>query len=294
VAQEEAEAIDDENDLRGALGLVLRDRDRLEGGCGCADGGCCIVASVAYGSPYAREINLLRRVRDRTLRTSRLGGAFFDALHDEYYAFSVAIARLMVRSPAARSNVERWLVRPLASVLALLEQYRQRPTDLEQLGRRFLEQLPAAAPAAPGGAGRADWAALRRFLDALAGGAVPEQAVALLDPSSAEVCRILARWLPQSPHVTWGILGPLRVYLDAGARFARDSAPEVVGAWLAERFDAWLARLPLEQALAEVPAERRAAELAALGQSLFRDEEKRQALVERLSARVSGPGGPRD
>jgi hypothetical protein len=240
VADEEAEAIDDENDLRGAQGLVERDRDRIEGGCGCPDGGCCIVASVAFGTPYAAEINQLRRIRDYKLRSSLIGAAFFEELHREYYAFSIDVCRIMASDGEARANVERGLVRPLADVLAVLLACSEQGGEPEAVGNVFLEMAPLHAKIHSAGVSDT-------LLEELAEGKAPD----LLNFGSgptAQILDTLAHWLPRSPHVRWGIVQPIRLLLRALARFGQNADPTRVGYWFMAEFERWIGSIPIDDA----------------------------------------------
>ena len=69
---EEHQAELDENDMRDQLGIDHRDATNHCPSSGCASN-CCIVASIATGSPYSGEVNALRRVRDEALRRSEVG-----------------------------------------------------------------------------------------------------------------------------------------------------------------------------------------------------------------------------
>lgn len=276
VADEEREAIEDENWLREALGLVPRDPERLDGGVGCPDDGCCIVATVACGSPYAADVNRLRRLRDDVLRGSTLGARFFDALFREYYAFSVEIARTLVRDAAARGQVEQWLVRPLVGILEVMKNYRLAPGDRQGLGRDLLALLresPAATPEQAREAGT--------LLEALAAGETAEKKGGL-NEATWRIRALLAFWLPRSPHVRWGILEPLRIHGAALTRFAGENDAETAGLWLSEQIDAWLRTLPFHGLGELTPA--LIDEFAA---SLFEEENTRQKLSATWRARCN-------
>ena len=102
-ADAEAQAIHEENDLRVAMGLTPRDEHQLSSGCGCP-GGCCIVASVASGSSYSEEVGELRRLRDGTLRCSRIGEVLFDHIHREYSLQSCGLPHHGTRSAGAHER----------------------------------------------------------------------------------------------------------------------------------------------------------------------------------------------
>jgi hypothetical protein len=239
IATEEAEAIDDENDLREAQSLVLRDRDRLEGGCNCPGGDCCIVASVAYGSPFAPDIQRLRRIRDYTLRASPIGAAFFDALNREYYAFSIDICRIMVRSHAAHQNVERGLVRPLAAALTVLQtcaEHSDDPACVGQIIRQIRQHDGNDAGALDSGAA---------LLGELVEGRLPVRAGQAVDPQTREILSILAHRLPRSPHVRWGVVQPLQLWVSLLTRFDAQADTELVGRWMLDAYETWIRTIPI-------------------------------------------------
>lgn len=78
--------------LVAILGLAAGGESGSSGG-----GGPCFIATAAYGTPMAAEIDVLRDVRD----TYFLGNAFGTAVTDAYYRVSPAIADVVASSPAA-------------------------------------------------------------------------------------------------------------------------------------------------------------------------------------------------
>src|SRR5690606_5396292 len=75
----------------------------------------CFVATAAYGSPMAEEVETLRRFRDRYLMTHTLGRAFVAA----YYAVGPHAADV-IRDDASLRRLSRMLLRPFVSAAALL------------------------------------------------------------------------------------------------------------------------------------------------------------------------------
>jgi len=65
----------------------------------------CFIATAAYGSPDAPEVEGLRRFRDRRLLTNPVGTAFVRI----YYRVSPPVARLIARRPRLRVAVRRML-----------------------------------------------------------------------------------------------------------------------------------------------------------------------------------------
>ena len=72
----------------------------------------CFIATAAFGTPFAEEINVLRQFRDEFLLPNFLGRAFVSF----YYAVSPPVARLISSSNRARAAV-RTLLRPVISLV---------------------------------------------------------------------------------------------------------------------------------------------------------------------------------
>jgi hypothetical protein len=78
-------------------------------------GGGCFIATAAYGTPMAQEINTLREVRDTYLLSNSLGTAFVDA----YYRISPSIADDVAAHPALATLV-RAVLTPIIWVTQVL------------------------------------------------------------------------------------------------------------------------------------------------------------------------------
>lgn len=290
----EADAIFRENDLRQRLGLVPRDTGDLQSGCGCPDDGCCIIASVATGSGFSAEVHALRRVRDQVLRRTRLGERLFAELFDEYYRFSTRISRILVCHEAARENVERHLVRPLVRVLGLASDYVADPTDITCLGDGMLADA-AAGLFVPGGSPGEWWQALA-LLDAITGREAPAGAepVPPLDDATAAVVAILREHLPLCPHVTWGIVEPIRLYTELRWQLSQQKGgppnAAALGKALAAGFDDWLGRVPFDT-WQGISAGELTADLKRLTGSVFTSPGARRCLAERLPSLQALAGG---
>jgi hypothetical protein len=233
---EEHAAEVDENDMRDQLGLEHRDTTKHCSKSGCASN-CCIVASVATGSPYSDEVNALRRVRDEALRRSEVGFDFFEHLHYDYYAVSPQVVAMMEGDRELRERIAAALVVPLTQCLRLLCFHRDRQPDAAELGERFAEQL-------------ADCPELRALSPedvALALDTVRRSdAAAPAPPAELEpLARLLRAKASASPFIRWGILDPIEMCLAAvGWRLDGIDSDEI-GARLGAAFADWGARLPL-------------------------------------------------
>ena len=80
-------------------------------GDGDGGGGACFIATAAYGTPYASQIEPLRTFRDRYLLTNAIGTAIVKA----YYGYSPALANAIARNAASRSIV-RLLLAPAVAI----------------------------------------------------------------------------------------------------------------------------------------------------------------------------------
>jgi len=76
----------------------------------------CLVATAAYGSEFAPQVQALREIRDGTLYSTEAGASFMSGFNDVYYAFSPAVADLEREHPLFKEAVRLALSPMLASL----------------------------------------------------------------------------------------------------------------------------------------------------------------------------------
>lgn len=135
----EAVALLQENKYRAQCSPPLPRRHGYEGGA--YDDGC-FIASAAYGSPIAPEVELLRRFRDDVLRKTRVGNSFFDEYWERYYELSPTVVSMMNDNPEVREMVRWSLVTPIVEYLRIALEMPDAPLDdVPQPWRSFLDDL---------------------------------------------------------------------------------------------------------------------------------------------------------
>ena len=82
-------------------------------------GGGCLIATAAYGTELAPQVQYLREIRDNTLLSTSSGSSFMETFNGIYYAVSPQIADLERENPAFREMV-RIAITPMLSSLTLM------------------------------------------------------------------------------------------------------------------------------------------------------------------------------
>ena len=95
-------------------------------------GGGCLIATAAFGSEMAPQVQFLRELRDTTVLQTESGSAFMAGFNQFYYSFSPAIADYERENPAFKEAVKITLT-PLLTSLTLL-QYADIDSESEMLG----------------------------------------------------------------------------------------------------------------------------------------------------------------
>ena len=76
----------------------------------------CLIATAAYGSELAPQVQALREMRDGTLYSTGAGSSFISGFNQVYYAFSPAVADLEREHPAFKEAVRAAIAPMLASL----------------------------------------------------------------------------------------------------------------------------------------------------------------------------------
>ena len=97
-----------------------------------AQGGGCLIATAAFGSEMAPQVQFLREIRDNTVLQTESGTSFMTGFNQFYYSFSPVIADYERENPAFKETVKLALT-PLLSSLTLL-QYADINSESEMLG----------------------------------------------------------------------------------------------------------------------------------------------------------------
>ena len=95
-------------------------------------GGGCLIATAAYGSEMAPQVQFLREIRDNTVLQTQSGTSFMTAFNTFYYTFSPAVADYERENPVFKEAVKIGLT-PLLTSLTILN-YVDIDTEQEMLG----------------------------------------------------------------------------------------------------------------------------------------------------------------
>ena len=95
------------------------------------DGGC-LIATAAFGSELAPQVQFLREIRDNTVLQTESGSTFMPGFNQFYYSFSPAVADYERENPIFKEAV-RVALTPLLTSLTLL-QYVDIDSESDMLG----------------------------------------------------------------------------------------------------------------------------------------------------------------
>ncbi len=96
------------------------------------EGGGCLIATAAFGSEMAPQVQLLREVRDKVLFGTSSGTSFMTGFNSIYYSFSPTVADWERNNPAFK-EVVKTAITPMLSTLSILT-YVDIDSEQEMLG----------------------------------------------------------------------------------------------------------------------------------------------------------------
>jgi len=96
------------------------------------EGGGCLIATAAFGSEMAPQVQMLREIRDNTVLSTISGTTFMTGFNQFYYSFSPTIADWERENPAFKETV-KLAITPLLTSLSILN-YVDINSEEEMLG----------------------------------------------------------------------------------------------------------------------------------------------------------------
>ena len=118
----EAVGLEEEVVVEEEFGECGEGTDLVDGMCVIVDnpnGGGCLIATAAYGSEMAPQVQILREIRDNQLMSTNSGSSFMTGFNQLYYLFSPTIADMERENPAFREAV-KIAITPLLSSLSIM------------------------------------------------------------------------------------------------------------------------------------------------------------------------------
>ncbi|MDH3677054.1 MAG: copper-binding protein [Nitrosopumilus sp.] len=83
------------------------------------NGGGCLIATAAYGSELAPQVQQLRELRDDIILQTKSGASFMNIFNEYYYSFSPTVADLERENPIFKEGVKVTLT-PMLTSLSIL------------------------------------------------------------------------------------------------------------------------------------------------------------------------------
>ena len=83
------------------------------------NGGGCLIATAAFGSEMAPQVQLLREIRDNKVMSTGMGASFMTGFNQLYYSFSPTIADMERDNPAFKELVKIGIT-PMISSLSIM------------------------------------------------------------------------------------------------------------------------------------------------------------------------------
>lgn len=291
--QEEVNATIDENDMRNVRGIDRRDINSRDGGCGGADsclgatggGGCCIIATLATDSPYSEEVRRFRQLREKVLRRTEVGDAFFKEFFYNYYGFSPEVCRLMGHQPNLTPVIREKFVVPLLASLELLifyaenkgkglRDFLQKQSEREDLQPFYRAEFLTEMAAYLRLAGSFNQTAIGNLLSAQG-----EKFTGF-----SELLQYVNEQTLKNEYIKWSLAEALETWVASALLLKSDKSRKKIEAEIYKLISAWIAYLPITSVWEEFSRLQTELELESLEQFIFDCEAKRmfaRRLVEK-------------
>jgi hypothetical protein len=118
----EAVGLEEQKVIPPKIGECGEGTKLVEGICTVVDqpkGGGCLIATAAYGSEMAPQVQFLREIRDNKVMSTESGVSFMTGFNQFYYSFSPVIADYERENPLFKEAVKIGLT-PMLSSLSIL------------------------------------------------------------------------------------------------------------------------------------------------------------------------------
>ncbi len=92
----------------------------------------CLIATAAFGSELAPQVQFLREVRDSTVMSTSAGASFMTGFNTLYYSFAPTVADWERQNPVFKDGVKAFIT-PMLSTLSIM-QYAESGSEAEVLG----------------------------------------------------------------------------------------------------------------------------------------------------------------
>ena len=120
----EAVGLEEPKVIEPEIGECGPGTDLIDGKCELIDqpkeGGGCLIATAAYGSEMAPQVQFLREIRDNKVMSTESGVSFMTGFNQFYYSFSPVVADYERENPLFKEAVKIGLT-PMVSSLAILD-----------------------------------------------------------------------------------------------------------------------------------------------------------------------------
>ncbi len=109
----ESEIKTTESEIKTTESVPIQSNDNAD------EGGGCLIATAAYGTELAPQVQFLREIRDNTVMSTSSGMSFMTGFNQLYYSFSPTIADLERENPMFQEAV-RTFITPMISTLSIM------------------------------------------------------------------------------------------------------------------------------------------------------------------------------